>query len=251
MDELVLKAINAALCSDWKRAVEINAQILKGNGADIDCLNRLGKAYLELGETKKAITFLRKVLKLDKYNAIAQKNLARASQNCGGPAKASSQAAPTNTNTVISFLEEPGKTKLISLVNLAPYNDILRQKQADTVNLVPKRHTVVVTDNGNNYLGALPDDVGHRLSTLLKGGNRYCALIKSVSKSTLVVFVRETCRTKRYADTPSFVSGTSDYFSYIRDEAITESPAETTDADTEDDAPTGAKLHADEEPEAT
>ena len=40
-------------------------------------MNRLGRAYMELGEYKEAEGAYRKTLAIDQYNAIAQKNLQR------------------------------------------------------------------------------------------------------------------------------------------------------------------------------
>lgn len=242
MSDLSTDAINAALASDWKKAVELNNQILKSEENNIDCLNRLGKAYLELGDIKKACTILRKVLKINKYDAIAQRNLAKAEQ---GPVKKSCIKA-TSFNHVINFLEEPGKTKLISLVNLAPTHELLKHSQTEEINLVPKRHTVVAIDTSDKYLGSLPDDVGHRLLVLIKGGNKYCCIIKSVSKGSMIIFVREVFRAKKLLNTPSFITNNADYFSYVREETATDTP-HPVDVDSDDDLPMGEKLHADEE----
>lgn len=241
MEDLNAKAIDAALVGNWEKAVELNSKLLKTDQNNIDCLNRLGKAYFELGDCTKACKTLRKVLRIDKYNAIAARNLTRASQTTTGKKLPS---APL-TNSALSFLEEPGKTKLISLVNLTTSVDLLAQDQAESLVLTPKRHTVVVTNTQDHYLGSLPDDVGHRLSVLIKGGNKYCAFIKSVTKCSLVIFVRETSRAKKYSDTPSFITNSADYFSYIREETTPEPVVEE-----DDDAPTAEKLHADEEPSA-
>lgn len=243
MDNSVSSAINAALCLDWPKAVEINSQILKTDQKNLDCLNRLGKALLELGENKKAATIFRKVLKLDRYNAIAQKNLART--QTGFVKKDRPQSS-----TSINFLEEPGKTRLVSLVNLAPASVLLKQNQADLVNLANKRHTVIVIDRQNNYLGALPDDIGHRLSILLKGGNEYCAATKSVTKNSLVIFLRETKRAKRFANTPSFAAN-ADYLSFVRDDLTTESTVSKDEDEGEESGNITDRLHHDEEePEA-
>jgi tetratricopeptide (TPR) repeat protein len=250
--DLTSQAINAALCSDWEKAIEINSKILKNNCASVDCLNRLGKAYLELGESKKAATMFRKVLKIDKYDPIASRNLARATAPQMPVKKTGNQQPCQKTysrNPALDFLEEPGKTKLINLVNLAPLKILLKQKQADQVELVLKRHTVMATDLEKNYLGSLPDDIGHRLSLLIKGGNHYCALIKSVSKNSLVIFVRETCRAKKLVNTPSFIANSNDYFSFVRDELVADQPT-TSEGESDDDASSAEKLHADEEAEA-
>lgn len=213
-DVTISEAIEAALRCDWQKAVSVNQKLLKVSPDDIDCLNRLGKAFLEIGENKKAATFFRKVLRIDKYNPIAQKNLEKTSS----PSK-----TKTKTTTLIqarNFLEEPGKTRLVSLVNIASASVLSKQDHTDCLNLFPKRHTVVVQDSEGNYVGALPDDLGHRLSILMKGGNRYEAITKSVTKNSIVIFLREVYRSKKFHNTPSFLSSNSpDYLSFLREES--------------------------------
>ncbi len=238
-DKDTQSAIAAALCCNWTAAIGCNLRIFKKDPCDIDCLNRLGKAYLESGDTKKAVLYFRKVLKLDKYNPIASKNLTRAS---GTP-----KIKPKTTSTAVNFLEEPGKTRLVALVNAASINILLKQDIADRLTLLPKRHTVVVEDSEGNYLGALPDDLGHRLGVLIKGGNKYEATIKSVAKNIVTVFLRELARSKKFHNTPSFMTTGADYLSYVREEQ-TETPA-LHDEDS-DDGPV-VNRHEDEEPETT
>lgn len=239
MTDLRNEAIAAALSSDWKKAVEVNAAILHEDGNNVDCLNRLGRAHLELGDNKKAVLYFKKVLKIDKYDPIATRNLARALQAPVGKKNVRSKT------TQFNFLEEPGKTKLVALVNLAPAKILLKQERADSINLSPRRHTVIVSDQEGNYLGSLPDDLGHRLSILIKGGNSYCALTKSVSTTSMIIFIRETVRAKKFADTPSFTANAGDYFSFVRED-VAESGAVETE---EEEGTISEKLHADEEPE--
>ncbi len=255
-DQTAASAIDAALKCDWQKAILTNGKILKENPADIDCLNRLGKAYLEIGDCKKAALFFRKVLKIDKYNPIAIKNLDRASNIT--PSKNPKPANQVQAlASVTNFLEEPGKTRLVTLVNIAPPSTLLKQNYADTLILNPKRHTVIVEDTQGNYLGALPDDLGHRLSILIKGGNCYVAIVKSVAKSSLVVFLREVSRTKKFRDTPSFlVSNAADYLSFLReDTGILDESAKNISRDgdesseNQEEETSSSKLHQDEEPE--
>ena len=213
-------AVNAALSSDWKRAEAINKKILDEKPLDIDCLNRLGKAYLELGENKKAVAVFRKVLKINKYDPIAQKNLNRALQ------VKPFRKPPENhyvQRPAADFLEEPGKTKLVNLVNVASGPILLEQSYADRVALTPRRHTMIVTNLSETYLGALPDDLARRLLLLTKGGNRYECFVKSVCKNAINVFIRETFRAKRFAATPSFSSSNIDYFSSVREDLLDQS----------------------------
>ncbi len=249
-------AVAAALSANWQKAVEINSKLLEQCPEDVDCLNRIGKAYFELGDNKKAAASFHRVLKINKYDQIALKNLARLGNTSSTKKMAinNHQTSPLTTSSyVVSFLEEPGKTKVISLVNIAPVKTLLSLRNADSVNLTPKRHMVMVTGPDNSYLGALPDDIGHRLLVLIKGGNRYIGFIKSVSKNSLGIFVKEEFRAKRFHNTPSFPASGADYLSFIRDDSGGESEISashtegTEDSDGEEVAYTKSEsMHQDE-----
>lgn len=249
-------AIAAALSLDWQKALEINNKILAECPDDLDCLNRIGKAYMEIGDYKKAALIFKKALKINKYDQIASRNLARVTQT-PAPKKSvqnSKKARVLGTHLMVSFLEEPGKTKVINLVNLAPAKTLLTLNNADAIVINPKRHTVFLEDEGGTYLGALPDDLAHRLLILMKGGNKYEGFVKSCSKNTLTVFLKEVTRAKRFHNTPSFPASGGDYLSFVRDEtesqenkpASGEAGSEEVDAE---EAPFKHTHHNDEEEE--
>lgn len=213
-------AVAAALRNDWDLAVKLNTAILKECPEDVDCLNRLGKAHLELGDNKKACLLFKKVLKISRFDPIATKNLVRAQQNPAKKASKNGHSNNGNSSTPVAFLEEPGKTKIIALVNVAPANVLLNLNYADKIIITTKRHTVMATDQDGKYLGAFPDDLGHRLLVLTKGGNEYEAFVKGVSKNSITVFVRESVRAKKFHDTPSFAANGNDYLSYVREDTL-------------------------------
>lgn len=231
MPDLTSQAIDAALQNKWEEAISINLKILKQDPNGTSCLNRLGTAYLQTGQNEKAAKYFRKVLRLDKYDPIAKKNLDRLETGRKG-------AKPTNlTNGFVNnFVEEPGKTKLVNLVNLAGSQHVLKQNCADKLKMAPKRHTVVLTDSQDNYLGALPDDLGHRLTILIAAGNKYEATVKSVSKNSLTVLLREIFRAKKFHNSPSFLASTNpDYVNFLREDLLEQEPPAATLATDEDD----------------
>ena len=73
------EAITLALQGLWNEAIAINLSLIEKFPSDVEALNRLGRAYMELGEYKDAETAYRKTLAVDQYNGIAQKNLQRLS----------------------------------------------------------------------------------------------------------------------------------------------------------------------------
>jgi hypothetical protein len=64
MHEIHDKAIRAALSGDWEVAVEINLEILSNSPQNIPALNRLGRAYTELGQKRQPKILTNKFLKL-------------------------------------------------------------------------------------------------------------------------------------------------------------------------------------------
>ncbi len=76
-EDLAQKAIAAALKASWKDAVNLNKQILKKDSKDVDALNRLARAFSEVGEIIKAKKTAKKVINIDPHNTIATKALAK------------------------------------------------------------------------------------------------------------------------------------------------------------------------------
>ena len=205
-------AINAAIENDWKRAIDLNKQLLGQNPQDLEAHNRLGRAHLELGNLEQAKKIYQKVLRIDPYNIIAQKNLKRLAKVKSNGKKLSSCQNGTNQFDNQIFVAEPGKTKLVNLIKLTTPTILSSLCCGDEVFLHLKRHSVSVCDSQDQYLGALPDDLSHHLIALITGGNRYQTFIKKITANALQVFIRECSRAKKFANQPSFwPSGSPDY----------------------------------------
>lgn len=225
-------AINAALAQDWKEAIRINTALLKVDKNNISYLNRLGFAYLQSGELTLAKKTFLKVTKLDEYNQIAIKNL----KKLGSVRQKDLVKGNRKQVLPMSFLEEPGKTKIVECVNAAPLSALATVFPGEEVELKAKNHVVELRSSANIYLAALPDDLSFRLIKFLAVGNTYQALVQSVSKNTLTVFLRELTRGKRFATQPSFAT-TAIYVPFTRSERSedgTETDAEAKEPDTEE-----------------
>lgn len=224
-----LSAINAALAQDWKEAIRINTALLKTDKNNISLLNRLGFAYLQSGQITQAKKTFLKVTKMDEYNQIAIKNL----KKLGSVRQKDLLKASKKHVTPMSFLEEPGKTKIVECVNSAPLSALATVSPGEEVELKARNHVVEVRNAGNVYLAALPDDLSFRLIKFLAVGNTYQALVKSIGKNTLTVFIRELSRGKRYLTQPSFAT-TAMYVPFTRSERAddgTDSESDPKEAD--------------------
>ena len=195
------KAIQAMLLGDWKNAASLNKDLIDENPKDIDALNRLAYVFTILGKIQEAKSTYRKVLKIDVLNQIAIRNIKKLTEM--GPKQIAKSLSSIKgvTNT---FLEETGKTKIISLVNTAQPKIIALLTTGQPVVISIKRSKIFVQDQNTQYLGVLPDDIGKRLIKLIKGGNTYTACIKSATEHNVCVFIKETKRISKYKNQPSF-----------------------------------------------
>lgn len=194
---LTQKAIKAALGGAWPEAVSLNQQILKVEPKNIDAKLRLAKAYTYLNKVSLAKKAYRQVLKLDKYNPIAKRNLLRLRIFKNGSLN-KNYCTPTAL-----FLEEPGKTKSVYLVRVSDEKKLALLEVGEAVELLINPNSITITKN-SRYLGRLPDDLAFRLIRLCHRGNEYEAFIRAVEKDKLQVFIRETKRSKRNNQIPSF-----------------------------------------------
>lgn len=220
---LVTQAVSAALAGDWNTALSINQQLLTVNPGDLEALNRIARAYSELGDFPKARETYSQVLELDKYNSIATKNLKKLKLLSEKKVKNSSLSSPTNNHSAqpSSFLEEPGKTKVVQLVNPAEPTVLSGISEGDSVLLAPRGRRITITTSEGLYLGCLPDDLSRFMQILIKGGNKYEAFARMVKPTSLSVFIRELHRSKRFGNRPSFLGNiASQYYSYVRDEIL-------------------------------
>lgn len=198
--QLLNKAITAALEQDWHEAIEINLEILETDPFHIPTLNRLAKAYREIGMTDKAIATYEQALKYDRYNQIAQKNIRLLKTN-------SHSSAPTPNCTLDTcFVDEPGKTKTLPLTRLGNPNLIQRLQAGQIVHLKLNGHSICITNDTNEHIGALTDDAAFYLRDCIEAGNTYQAIIKSVQTKHVTVFIREVNRVTAYKDSPTFLS---------------------------------------------
>lgn len=203
-DELAQVAINCALQCDWKEAIKTNLLILKETKDDIDALNRLSRAYFESGDNAKAKRASLEVLKISPSNNIAIKSLEKYKHSPSKQASEVQKMSNEHNRDASVFIEEPGKTKLTTLINLGSEKVYSFLSAGDEVLITPHTHKVSVTTVDGAYIGRLTDDLSARIRRFVKGGNKYQVLIKSASKNCVKVFIKETQKGKDLINTQSF-----------------------------------------------
>jgi tetratricopeptide (TPR) repeat protein len=222
-------AINFALSGNWEEAINANLGLISVNPEDTEALNRLARAYAELGKISEARATTKKVLKIDPVNPIALKSLEKWKSAVKPGARLSNGTSTEN------FLEEPGKTKLVSLLNPGDAKIFANLDPGEEVLLFSHAHKVSINTVDGKYIGCLPDDLAARLRNLIKAGNKYQVLMKSVDPKEIKVFIRELEKGPKTKDIPSFPTEKIDYVSFTPPELIhkdtpdTLSPEETTE----------------------
>ncbi len=191
--KLQKQAIMAAKQLDWDKAIETNSQILSLDELNIQALNRLGAAYLQKKQPKKAKKQFKKVLQIDKTNSIAKKNLTKIKNNI----------KPNITAFSNKFIDEPGKSQSIELCRLTNKKVLQEVGIGQSCTLIIKNRFISVKIN-DRYIGALPEDISFRLSKLIKTGNEYKTTIKTCNEKECSVHIAEDKVAKKNKNIPSF-----------------------------------------------
>ncbi len=193
LEDLAARAVKAALAQQWQEAEDLNQQILDEDASNIEATNRLARAYTEQGQVDKAKQTYQRVLSLDPYNAIAQKNLTKLEQGGGQSARQVSQEA---------FLEEPGKTRSAPLVG-SQKKRLEQLSSGEKLDLEARHGRLAVITGQGALVGYLEDDLSTHLLNLIHLGNTYSAHLMSTS-DTPQVFLREVSQSPQAAKYVSF-----------------------------------------------
>ncbi len=164
------QAIALAMQGRWREALAANKRIIESFPHDVDAHNRLGRAYMELGEYSLAREAYNRAAELDPCNAIAAKNLRRLShlgETVVGAQGNSYHAEPQH------FIEEIiGKAGVVKLSYLAPPAVLVRMVAGDAVYLRAGGTNLVVENGQGEYLGQVEPKHARRLIKLMEGGGR-------------------------------------------------------------------------------
>jgi tetratricopeptide (TPR) repeat protein len=198
------QAQQLALNGEWAEAIKLNQEVLEATPNDVTALNRLGKAYSELGRYSEAYNAYNQSFEIDPANQIARRNLQRLEPlknlqaDDQAPERRHSQARQT------MFIEEIGKTRVTELLKLADTTTLARMTSGDQVELRVEGKQVAVYSEDGLQLGRLEPRLAHRLIALIAGGNRYSAAVTVVEPGLLRIIIRETFQHSSQAGRLSF-----------------------------------------------
>ncbi|MDP8921572.1 MAG: tetratricopeptide repeat protein [Chloroflexota bacterium] len=211
------KAIQLAMQNRWQEAAELNRQILESFPEDVDTLNRLGKAQLELGQYADALEQYTRASKLDASNSIAQKNIARLTKLIEEGAGATAAIPPPSAIDPSLFIEESGKTAVTELVDRASFDQIAGLTAGDKMELKVAGGIVQVVSPTGVVIGLLEPRIAQRVIRLVEMGNRYSAAITSIDESHIRIILREEYKDPSMGTRPSFPTQAADVRAYTRE----------------------------------
>jgi len=229
------KAIQLAMQNKWQEAADLNRQILEAFPDDVDTLNRLGKALLELGQYADARDQYQRASKLDPGNGIAAKNLVRLT-------RLADEAATSPVSTVqysrtvdpSLFIEESGKTAVTDLVDRPRFQTIATLAAGDKLTLKVENGVVRVFGPGDALVGLLEPKISQRVIRLVEAGNRYSAAITSIDEHNVRIILREEYRDPSMRSRPSFPTQAPEIRPYTKD-SVFRTDMDDDDDDTTDD----------------
>ena len=201
--DLDREAGELALKGEWERAAHVNRAILDLFADDVETMNRLAKALIELGSYEEAGNVVERVCSIAPYNNIARKNRARLEQMRGSNAAATRHARRA-TGAPQLFIGESGKSaktvlghtpRRLSLASISPGNP---------VSLVVEHHGISVYSDDGEYLGQIEPRLGHRLARLIEGGNTYESAVIGVHDDGISIVIHETFRHRSLQNVSSF-----------------------------------------------
>ncbi len=196
------QAVALAMEGRWQEVVVANKTLLQSFPDDIDAYNRLGRAYMELGEYSLARESYRKAIKLDPYNTIAQKNLTRLSLLSGSATPAEARLQKVEPQ---QFIKEVGKAGVVSLASIAKTEVLAKLVTGAILSLRIDGASLLVDNSLGEYVGKIDPRHGQRLIKLMEGGNQYsAAVVSATAEGNVTVIIRETYQDPSQAGRLSF-----------------------------------------------
>jgi len=111
---------------------------------------------------------------------------------------------PKKSDSSALFIEEAGKTKITLLTHTAKANSLSHLTPGDKLMLNPQGWCVSILDPEGKYVGRLDEFVSSKLKTLIKKGNKYEVLLRSINQKCVEVFIKEITKSTSHSNSISF-----------------------------------------------
>ncbi len=244
-------AIASALAQDWGKAVKANRAVLQITPKNIEALNRLAKALLELGEPEEARGVVDTALGLDPANTIARRHhdrLENAADATKQAASVSRQAKRTRKSKQVTavkeadaaygsqaatsdpgssarnvfsshlLMSEAGKSTIATLIDATDRTAVGHLSSGEGLTLRQEGNRLLIHSSRGEPVGRVHPRLAQRVLSLMDAGNRYeAAFLRDHPKEGVQVIIGEVYQHPSQEGRPSFPSsGASDFRGYVR-----------------------------------
>ena len=240
-------AVACALAQDWRKAVEANRAVLRIVPNNIEALNRLAKALLELGELAEARDAVDGALQLDSTNTIARRNRDRLERTeatapvsgqkkrtrKSGRATVVKEAGTTydsqatvadpgssapNVFSAHLLMSEEGKSTIATLIDATDRTAVGHLSSGETLTLSREGNRLLVHSSRGEPVGRVHPRLAQRIFSLMDAGNRYeAAFLRDHPAEGVQVIIGEVYQDPSQEGRPSFPpSSASDFRGYVR-----------------------------------
>lgn len=229
LEILESRSVEAAITLHWEDAIELNKKIIKIDKENLSAYLRNGFAYLQLNNTEQAKKYYRKVLKIQPKNQVAIENLERI-KILESKKDRKNGVEKINIKPNL-YIEIPGKTKTVTLVNNGQKNVLAKLMVGQEVIIKIKKRKVEVRTQANEFIGNMPDDLSRRLIFFIKAKSKYLTYIKEASLTRVVVFIKEEMKGKTITNYISFPFNVQKSISRQQDDEKEESSEDNEDVE--------------------
>ena len=189
-------AIKEASNQNWERAKQINLAILNQQKNNIETLNRLGIAYIKLGQKQNAIKCFTLVIKISPNNIISQKNLQKL--HLAGDKKIS------NTIDKKYLVNDSSKSINLKFELNKKISSLDKEIGAGDSLIIKQKEDSISIYKDKILLNVIKHTIAKRISKLIKLGNKYSCTVIGSNEKYIRVNIKEIFKSESTTNIISF-----------------------------------------------
>lgn len=189
-------AIKEASNQNWERAKQINLAILNQQKNNIETLNRLGIAYIKLGQKQNAIKCFTHVIKISPNNIISQKNLQKL--HLAGDKKIS------NTIDKKYLVNDSSKSINLKFELNKKISSLDKEIGAGDSLIIKQKEDSISIYKDKILLNVIKHTIAKRISKLIKLGNKYSCTVIGSNEKYIRVNIKEIFKSESTTNIISF-----------------------------------------------
>ena len=189
-------AIKEASNQNWERAKQINLAILNQQKNNIETLNRLGIAYIKLGQKQNAVKCFTHVIKISPNNIISQKNLQKL--HLAGDKKIS------NTIDKKYLVNDSSKSINLKFELNEKISSLDKEIGAGDNLIIKQKEDSISIYKDKILLNVIKHTIAKRISKLIKLGNKYSCTVIGSNEKYIRVNIKEIFKSESTMNIISF-----------------------------------------------